>query len=518
MANNDKQANEHKSPDVDRQRERERDSYIDGLIESDDCWNIYDPESGARSFNHALALTAGPDRWSITYGEDAYDQYPYWVRDHWDAWEEYQGMLERAFAAFHRQRTLFHVWPIKARAAAVARRGKGGATPARAARGIESRVAHYLARITEMEDVRASVREAVASEHEVAALLEHAEAADSPQLFNRLLLYAPFWRRSSLDFAGGDGRALIDHLFVDFAVPEFLYQVWARDTTLTYETKWLGWFLVLAQGGSLYRYAACDTTADWYVTRAFQQHLFQAPANAPFRTACLAAEIYRIGGGGRELRRILANPAFVFDVTDRAHAERLPGIAQLHNTVGWLTRHGDAIDDRESHQLLNWAVHEMIEQRDFSWSRRSVQASLRRATQYWQEITRHSTWQPVVMTWQPHGLDWACKDEVQRHWTIREITDSRELADEGRAMRHCVSSYAYLCRNGESAIFSLRANNQRCLTLEMKPTTWRLAQARGACNRTWLEHEQRIVARWIDECIIPRTCGDAPADETAAED
>jgi hypothetical protein len=44
------------------------------------------------------------------------------------------------------------------------------------------------------------------------------------------------------------------------------------------------------------------------------------------------------------------------------------------------------------------------------------------------------------------------EEEGDRDWTIMELLDSGALQTEGRAMHHCVYSYADRCRRGETTI------------------------------------------------------------------
>lgn len=71
---------------------------------------------------------------------------------------------------------------------------------------------------------------------------------------------------------------------------------------------------------------------------------------------------------------------------------------------------------------------------------------------------------------------------------IEELIDSRSLVKEGRAMKHCVASYAFYCEKGRTAIFSLRKYAEGELlqimaTIEVSVATNRIVQVRGKMNR-----------------------------------
>lgn len=83
-------------------------------------------------------------------------------------------------------------------------------------------------------------------------------------------------------------------------------------------------------------------------------------------------------------------------------------------------------------------------------------------------------------------------------WRATELLTGAALMEEGRALHHCVSSYAGRCRSGKSAIFSITHNGQKKSTLELTQykdkakdpetgdefvvKTWRVNQHSGACN------------------------------------
>lgn len=72
-------------------------------------------------------------------------------------------------------------------------------------------------------------------------------------------------------------------------------------------------------------------------------------------------------------------------------------------------------------------------------------------------------------------------------WSIRELRSNRELAAEGKAMSHCVLSYAKSCRSGGRSIWSLGVrigNNPRrqVLTIAVDPFARRVTEVRGRYN------------------------------------
>ena len=345
------------------------------------------------------------------------------------------------------------------------------------------------------------------------------EYSHAPEAAKRICLFAPFWRRSPQTWNKAGGTPLLDHLFVLYAVPRFLYAEWFRDLYPRQEAyygdqpdiegemprfKWLCWFILLGQGSSLRRAAECF---DWRIPPRFGHCLQDVPAEASPVAACVFAEVKRLGGSEIDAARILDNPAFVIDPTEFSAVESHWTFWQ--DTVRWLIAHRDAITDEQSDQILSWAMHQYTEAEQrraqgtqpFSWKGRSVRAVLERIIEYRRQISR-----PLAgYTWQAHGWDWGLHEGPGRRWTFCELTSSDRLFDEGQALHHCVASYAALCASGHSAIVSLAHNDIRRVTVELDPRTRQIKQARGAYNRPANEDERRVIQLWIKTVLQPDT-------------
>jgi hypothetical protein len=64
------------------------------------------------------------------------------------------------------------------------------------------------------------------------------------------------------------------------------------------------------------------------------------------------------------------------------------------------------------------------------------------------------------------------------------LRTGRDLWIEGKAMRHCVSTYVSEVMTGRSRIYSVSRDDRRVATMELQPNgkRWRLAQIKGPCN------------------------------------
>ena len=84
---------------------------------------------------------------------------------------------------------------------------------------------------------------------------------------------------------------------------------------------------------------------------------------------------------------------------------------------------------------------------------------------------------------------------------LEELTESRKLSEEGKAMKHCVGSYAFYCAKGRSAIFSLRKYSGGILldimaTIEVNISLQRIVQAKAKMNKPINEEAKRYMEAW----------------------
>ena len=88
--------------------------------------------------------------------------------------------------------------------------------------------------------------------------------------------------------------------------------------------------------------------------------------------------------------------------------------------------------------------------------------------------------------WEPSGLD-PFEMEENRPGSGEEVQWSiKELQDEGKAMGHCVGSYAQNCQKGNTSIWSMQVGFEtgspyRVMTIAVNGTR-RSTQARGRYN------------------------------------
>ncbi|MBA7634563.1 hypothetical protein ES703_42149 [subsurface metagenome] len=84
-------------------------------------------------------------------------------------------------------------------------------------------------------------------------------------------------------------------------------------------------------------------------------------------------------------------------------------------------------------------------------------------------------------------------------WIIEEILNSKDLADEGKAMKHCVYSYDERIASGKVSIWSLQKDSERKLTVEVENSSRTIVQAREKYNRLPDKKEMKILNKWASK-------------------
>ena len=245
------------------------------------------------------------------------------------------------------------------------------------------------------------------------------------------------------------------------------------------------------------------------LTRKMAHWFSQAPNHYTATAALRWAQVRGLGGTEQLARAVIATRlCTVFENEDFWLA-----ILQffVNNPKLDLAHIGPVVDflKHERFTLQEHVVHGVLVRRSplqptFSIKGRTVQSLLRQVAEWHQRLGIDTT--RLAVRWSrsniaEYELVEGCEHlRNMRRWTIKELLTSEELLAEGRAMRHCVATYAEKCARRRTSIWSLRVESEEgvrpVLTIEVHLATRTICQVRGKRNRLAKSHEREVVRRW----------------------
>ncbi len=291
---------------------------------------------------------------------------------------------------------------------------------------------------------------------------------------------------------------LIDHLFVEYPVPLFLYAVCFDPRA---ESQHKQWFITLAQGGSF------PKAVKGVMTSREACVFLSAPADRTIHENVWWARL-KVAGVPEARIGALIDRVFV-----RHAAEDTDG--RLAEAIQFYAREGHTLTRSSFDEVTDFVAYKLRNERQFRLKGRTA-ASMVKLTDEWHllmqraKLGKHIQWAGLRVA------DWTYEDKAEV-WDVFELKDNKELVNEGRKQKHCVYSYVPRCMEGRSFIFSLRACRKlaadytedgkpiwsrefetRRVTIEVSPSRC-IVQVRGPLNRPPSGEEQQILRRWMGE-------------------
>jgi hypothetical protein len=298
--------------------------------------------------------------------------------------------------------------------------------------------------------------------------------------------------------------SLAHHLLARYPVPAFMTSVWF-DLPPAEILPQHGWYKHLGLGQSM-RAVALPLR----LTKAMAHWFTQAPHHYTAIAALRWAQVRGLGGGealaravvGTRLGKALENEDFWESVLHFFIHYPALDLAQVGPIVDFL-----------QYQKFEW--HEGVSPEgvfgkqppphpDYTMKGRTV-TSLLRQVEEWHKQLGQETGAPSRCWRHSPVKDFRLVEGSpalgnMRAWTITELLTNQALVVEGRAMRHCVATYAERCAGRQTSIWSMQVENQqgrhRVLTIEVDLPRRTICQARGKCNRLPRAVEREVVRRW----------------------
>lgn len=282
------------------------------------------------------------------------------------------------------------------------------------------------------------------------------------------------------------------YLFAQYKIPKILEKVWEEKKTINnffgepFNVLTKKWFVCVGTGGSLYK-----NHLKSFLTKK-EGHIF---INCPFEVTILEGLVYSVamaesGDVGRSLR-IAKSKINEKNINEEFWRNAIRFFAQKDKTP-------DSIN--EINDLVDYIQHEKATNNKFSlFGNGWTLTSLKKRMIDWHYALRREK-ALGNYEWEGHLIDNYLEIEkeneiITHEWTIKQIKSSKELYEEGSKQHHCVSSYKNGCISGNLSIWSLRYDNKRKVTIELR-NNGAIVQARGYANRYTTKQEDAIINRW----------------------
>ncbi|CAA6811369.1 MAG: Unknown protein [uncultured Thiotrichaceae bacterium] len=360
---------------------------------------------------------------------------------------------------------------------------------------------------------------------------------NEPVIVQNIIIFAAFWLRSPRSYKANNEASMLDHVFAHYPTPALLRKCWKESATPE-NVQWLMIYFAYTQGTSL---KALTQYFGWKTESPKLWHFLpESRGHFSPKEAVLYQEVMRLGGSEDFYEILMDHPSYQPDVLSSNEQSR----NFWYSVVRWFIKHDEDVVGTEITRILTWARHQytefMRERKAFTMNGRSLSKVIRSANDYHRavlahqaELARRAEARRVAAieraeqqrqedverreraytyyddehenyTWKKHNWD----KQYHSHkgvWTFRELVSSQELNLEANIMEHCVYDYDYGCYMGESAIVSLRLDDERCITIELEPTSGDLIQAMGQYNRDPEKDELDVIRKWHIEVVKCKT-------------
>ncbi|MDM8517417.1 PcfJ domain-containing protein [Desulfobacterales bacterium HSG16] len=298
--------------------------------------------------------------------------------------------------------------------------------------------------------------------------------------------------------------SLAHHLLAEYKKPFFMNSVWLRDKNENAAHR--NWYIQMSRGASIRK-----LDIPILMTRKMEHLFLKAPDHFTVEEAMRHSQVTGLGGNEDLVQAILATrlgknlenddfwrTVIHFFINNAAEIETChvnPIIDYLHNAK---------FAKREVH-TDNGVNFFAPPKPDFSMKGRSFVSIMRLVDGWHEELAvaqsnSNFKWRKSKLNGFSYLEETNTPEYPHRVWTIAELLSGKDLASEGKIMRHCVHSYASGCFNGRTTIWSLKreinGTRKRMVTIEVDPTTRTIRQARGKCNRVPDKKSSEIMMKW----------------------
>lgn len=297
--------------------------------------------------------------------------------------------------------------------------------------------------------------------------------------------------------------SLARHLLAQYDVPVFMDIAFTRRNRVHQE-----WFIHIGSGNNIRTAKKLPVS----LTKRMAHHFMSAPSGYSIEEALRWGQVHGLGGDKR-LMKALRETRLVnefrdnnFWVTVFEFFIRHPMLDTIHINPIIDYIWNQKYENRMVFVARGVAENQGPQQPNFSMKGRTPETLLRQVENWHRQLGRESRSGNFQWVHSPikdfQWVEGTIKNKNMKTWRIRELLNSKELIAEGRAMRHCVASYAHSCKSGRSSIWSMTMEDydgiNKLLTIEVGNREV-ISQVRGLYNRRPTEKEKSIIRRWAEK-------------------
>jgi hypothetical protein len=288
--------------------------------------------------------------------------------------------------------------------------------------------------------------------------------------------------------------SLARHLLAKYPVPAFMDAAWFSGDSLQARRQ-QEWFIHIGVGRNIRR-----ADLPLRLTEKAAHFFLGAPRDFSIEAAFRWGQIQAMGGNEYLVRAIASTRLAEFQEDEAFWASVLQFFVNSPMLDGsWIGPMVDYIHHRR------FAPQEIVGpeglpvqigplEPEFSMKGRTVTALWQRVEEWHRHLAKETRRPPLE--WAPSGIGALSYTERDPDtgslvcWTIEELLSSRQLTEEGKALHHCVASYAHSCARGSCSIWSMQVEDcraqihRRVMTIEVSNARRFVAQARGRYNKT----------------------------------
>lgn len=298
--------------------------------------------------------------------------------------------------------------------------------------------------------------------------------------------------------------AFTRHLLANFDVPACFNEAWDMGPGHRFQS----WFIHIGQGGNLRKAEGLPIP----LTKLMAHHALLAPEGCSIRQALRWGQAR---GTGLEMRLAQAVVASrignSFESADRE--------AFWLSVLQWIAQY-PMLDPNQVGPIIDYLHHQKFvsagavnvngtfvrqapPQPGLSMHKRCPAALVAHVAVWHRQLARGRDRRNLI--WPTCGIAGYSRVEGdtgnQRHFEVRELLTSAQLLSEGRAMHHCVGTYADSCNLGRTAIYSMtvtdRDGERRLSTIEVDLRNRQIVQVRGRYNAPATAMDARILRAWM---------------------